>query len=332
MAYSEQSKHFIKTYIHQYFQECFPQQKNLRLDIQFFKKQEIEDQKKQINQLCPKFPPNWNTFSKTLIPDLISFILWKIENDFSSPPVAYFTYHMTEWGYRVNLRSTPIYDDILEAFTNWKAQNISLYVAVASPCFANMVLSSTNHGNIAYFFSGHMNLTTFENYKTVKIFDRLPEMLGKEAKNILFLTRFPLDARSALHNEITSVLVLREDFDPDGKKKLEAAYKNPEQHAKLMPKTEDKSEEVRSMESTPIQSTTFDITPALEMANVEKKEAKNKEETLTTEEIGSTVMLFESTESLRNAEFEVRNSDSKIILADIRELFVIESLTDIEFQ
>ncbi|RWS04869.1 enolase-phosphatase E1-like protein [Dinothrombium tinctorium] len=315
MAYSDENKQFVRTNIERYFQENFPKQKSLRLDVQFFKRQELTDEQQNKNQSCPKFSARWRTIGKAEIPNIVKHILWKIENDFSSPPVAYFMYHITEWGYKMELLHTPIYDEIPTVFEKWKALNIELYVAVASQNFANMVLSSTNHGNIISYFSGHVDLMAFENNNLVKIFDRLPQMLQKEAKRILFITRFPLDARCALKNKIASVLVIREDFDPLVKKKLETVRKE-EKQGKIKKKVEIKSEnESRQVESLILESGLIDINSTLGKQG--KAEKQKEEESLTAEEIGSTILLFESADLISRTKLEVRSTDSKVVVDDI---------------
>lgn len=46
---------------------------------------------------------------------------------------------MTEWGYKRGFMKTPIYDEVHDVLTEWKALNIKIYVSLASVSFVNMV-------------------------------------------------------------------------------------------------------------------------------------------------------------------------------------------------
>lgn len=86
-----------------------------------------------------------------------------------------------------------------------------------------MILESTTQGNLIKYFSGHMNLLQFDGQKTIRNFHLLPIMLQLEASDILFITRFPEDARSANELGINTFLLIREDFHPDFKNLIKKA-------------------------------------------------------------------------------------------------------------
>ena len=48
-----------------------------------------------------------------------------------------------------------------------------------------------------------------------KNFSRLCEMISEPASKILYITRIPLDARLAQQSNIRTVIIVREDFDPE---------------------------------------------------------------------------------------------------------------------
>lgn len=80
MTYSDQRKNHVKKNIGVYFTENYPRNKELRLDINFFKLQEANEMKeKTLNEACPKI----NDATKKLpLPDVaINHILWRLDND-----------------------------------------------------------------------------------------------------------------------------------------------------------------------------------------------------------------------------------------------------------
>lgn len=216
MAYSEQRRNHVKKNITIYFAECYPRNKELRLDINFFKLQESNEIKEHtFNEACPKI----NDGTKKLpMPDVaINHILWRLDHDFSSSALTLFLLHYNEWAYKKNLFITPVYEETKNVLEHWKSLNIAVYVDVASANFVNMILESTTQGNLIPYFSGHMNLIQFDGQKSIRNFHLLPTMLQLDAADVLFITRFPDDARSATALGINTFLLIREDFHPDFK-------------------------------------------------------------------------------------------------------------------
>lgn len=76
-----------------------------------------------------------------------------------------------------------------------------------------MVLTSTNHGNLLQYFSGHMNIMDFDGTRANKDFKKLAAILHLPPEKILYLTRFRQDCRKAIENGLQSLIVLRPDFD-----------------------------------------------------------------------------------------------------------------------
>lgn len=68
-----------------------------------------------------------------------------------------------------------------------------------------------------------MNLIQFDGQKTIRDFHLLPTMLYMEPSDILFITRFPNDARTASELGINTFLLIREDFHPEFKNLIKKA-------------------------------------------------------------------------------------------------------------
>lgn len=223
MSYSDQRKSHVKKNIGLYFTECYPRNKELRLDINFFKLLEANEIREQtFNESCPKI----NDGTKKLpMPDVaINHILWRLDHDLNSSALTLFILHYNEWAYKKNLFITPVYEEIKTVLEYWKSLNINVYVDVASANFVNMILESTTQGNLIPYFSGHMNLLRLDaQQKPVRDFHLLPTMLQLDASDILFFTRFPDDARSASEIGINTYLLVREDFHPNFKNLIKKA-------------------------------------------------------------------------------------------------------------
>lgn len=130
-------KHSVRKNIGLYFSEYYPRNKELRLDINFFKLQEANEQKEQtFNENCPKI----NDQSKKLpLPDVaINHILWRLDNDPGpSAALTLFLLHFNEWAYKKGLLITPVYQEVKTVLEFWKNLNIAVYVDVASANFVS---------------------------------------------------------------------------------------------------------------------------------------------------------------------------------------------------
>lgn len=246
MSYSDQRKSHVRKNIGLYFTECYPRNKELRLDINFFKLLEANEMREQtFNESCPKI----NDGTKKLpMPDVaINHILWRLDHDQNSSALTLFILHYNEWAYKKNLFITPVYEEIKTVLECWKGLNINVYVDVASANFVNMILESTTQGNLIPYFSGHMNLLRLDaQQKPVRDFHLLPTMLQLDAADILFFTRFPDDARSASEIGINTYLLVREDFHPNFKNLIKKA-----EEAKLKKEKDGKESQKKSDEQPP---------------------------------------------------------------------------------
>lgn len=73
------------------------------------------------------------------------------------------------------------------------------------------MFSNTTSGDLLDLVEGHMNLMDGNR----KNFSRLCEMISEPSSKILYITRIPLDARLAQQSNIRTVIIVREDFDPE---------------------------------------------------------------------------------------------------------------------
>lgn len=73
------------------------------------------------------------------------------------------------------------------------------------------MFSNTTSGDLLDLVEGHMNLMDGNR----KNFSRLCEMISEPTSKILYITRIPLDARLAQQSNIRTVIIVREDFDPE---------------------------------------------------------------------------------------------------------------------
>jgi methionine salvage enolase-phosphatase E1 len=210
MTYSQESKDFLRSHIREYVSECW-NKKELRLSVNFIKTEQ------DLRGCADGQPPIADTRVATQqqIEALISNILWRMDNERlkRSAALGLFHLYMSEWGYKKNFLRTPVYDDAPASLAKWKtADNIKVYIALGSANLLRSVFSQTSAGDLLPFIDGHMNLMN----GSIKDFTRLPELLKEPASRILFITRLPQDARLASRAEIRSVVVVRQDFDPNG--------------------------------------------------------------------------------------------------------------------
>lgn len=73
------------------------------------------------------------------------------------------------------------------------------------------MFSNTTSGDLLDLVEGHMNLMDGNR----KNFSRLSEMINEPASKILYITRIPFDARLAQQSNIRTVIIIRQDFDPE---------------------------------------------------------------------------------------------------------------------
>lgn len=353
MSYSEQRRNNVKKNIGLYFAENYPRNKELRLDINFFKLQEANEIKERIfNENCPKI----NDGSKKLpLPDVaINHIVWRLDNDPGCGALTLFLLHYSEWAYKKNLIITPVYDEVKEVLETWKNLNINIFVDVASAHFVNMILDSTTQGSLIPYFSGHMNLIQFNGQKTIRDFNLLPTMLYMEPADIVFVTRFPGDARTASELGITTFLLIREDFHPEFKtliKKAEELKNNTKKEppANDLKITNKKSSEKSLTDVSAYKSGLFTITSKInqlsKLGGSQAIEEEQKKKLMTMfdsfEDPNSLQMNANSKSSgsspdnstnKKESETDIRPSPSTISANDLANIKYILSLSDIQFK
>ncbi|RWS20151.1 enolase-phosphatase E-1-like protein 3, partial [Leptotrombidium deliense] len=189
--------------------ECF-NQKEFRLAVNFAKAYKPVPGKKQPPPIADQMqPPN------VQLESIVQHFLWRLQNEGSvSAPIAYFLLNMTSWGYERGLLVTPVYEEVAATLKKWCEQDkIKLYVTLGSAQFLKRVFSRTSSGNLIGFIEGHMNLMVGGSRKD---FTFLANLLKQKEDDILFITRFPQDARQAKAAKINPIIILRADFDPRG--------------------------------------------------------------------------------------------------------------------
>lgn len=351
MSYSDQRKSHVRKNIGLYFTECYPRNKELRLDINFFKLLEANEVREQtLNEACPKI----NDGTKKLpMPDVaINHILWRLDNDQNSSALTLFLLHYNEWAYRKNLFITPVYEEIKTVLEYWKSLNINVYVDVASANFVNMILESTTQGNLIPYFSGHMNLLRLDaQQRPVRDFHLLPTMLQLDAADILFFTRFPDDARSAGEIGISTYLLVREDFHPNFKTLIKKAEETKLKREKDGKEERKKSEELTQVAVNKSKSVTdvhryasglFTLTSKLNELNKLAcgsglSEDQTKKLMSIYESFEDPAQFYSRLESSTGkkrsqSETEVRPSPSTISISDLMQIKYVLNLSEITFK
>jgi len=227
MAYSKESKQFVKENIKGYLIDNYPKKKELRLDLNFMRLQESQD-RAMAKTGAPKLGDGRD--KKSTARSIVRWVNYKLDKDPDCPAMALFQFHMTEWGYNRGLLLTELYPEVNRCLKKWFQDRIPLYITLGSDSFANLVMSKTTAGNLIPLLAGHINLMEFvgDHGDLRKNFANLGEILDLPATKILFVTRIATDAKRADREKINVALVLRSDFDPDYQEKLKAAQRQKE--------------------------------------------------------------------------------------------------------
>jgi methionine salvage enolase-phosphatase E1 len=219
MPYSEARQDFVRRHINQFFAECYPKQKDLRLDVNFFKNQELVERKlNAFNELCPTLV---DVTRRIALPSVaIEHILFRLHKQDFVAPLTLFMLHMHEWAYRKGIYQTPVYKEARQSLEEWNRQNISVYVDAASEQFVQTVLSSTTNGNLTAFV--HRNISLVD--KGQRNFDRISSLTNVAPKDVLVITRNVADLKAAQQAGCQTLLLLRDDFEPDWRNLEEKAF------------------------------------------------------------------------------------------------------------
>ena len=134
-----------------------------------------------------------------------------------------------------------------------------------------------------------------------KNFSRLSEMIGEPTSKILYITRIPFDARLAQQSNIRTVIIVRQDFDPDAV----IILKNIEKKRKK--KQRERSPSIGPIDKTPSKTLSNDQNDRIEPHDSQQKAILN-------------TMAAEETDL---------SSASKITAKDIRDFPVIQRLDEL---
>lgn len=178
-------------------------------------------------------------------------------------------------------------------------ENIKIYITLGSANFLRLVFSNTTSGDLLELVEGHMNLMEGNR----KNFSRLSEMINEPPSKILYITRIPFDARLAQQSNIKTVIIVRQDFDPEAV----AILKNIERKRKK--KDRNRSPSVGSATGKELQT----------QDPVEGEETREPKATTAS----SSTPLIEETDL---------SSASKITAKDIRDFPVIQRLDDLVWE
>ena len=169
---------------------------------------------------------------------LIANLLWRLDNPKKnkSPALGIFQMHMSmfrfrsvcdnipsnllsslsllkgEWGYKRGILKTPVYEDSPVTLKKWKHKdNIKIYISFGTISFLQLIFANTTSGDLFDLLAGYFNLMDGNR----KNFNNVSEQVNEPISKILFITRIPFDARIAQQSNIKTVIIVRQDFDPD---------------------------------------------------------------------------------------------------------------------
>lgn len=317
MVYSPESKDFIRNNIRDYVNECW-NKKDMRLSVNFIKNE-------QDNRGCAEGEPPILDVRQPLSQQqeaLITNILWRIDNEKirKSPALGLFHLYMSDWGYRKGLLRTPVYEDALTMMVKWKrADNIKIYIALGSATLLRSIFSQTTSGPMIDLIDGHMNLMT----GTMKDFSKLPELLNEPASRILFITRLPHDARLASRAEIKSVIVVRNDFDPNAIQMIaEKETKKAKRKSRIASRQAAAQNETR-VSRTPSTSSTASVSVNAGPSSPPSSPPSPASPTTTSETIATPPQV--------NTDLDELSAASKLTARDVREFTVVQRLDEIQW-
>lgn len=338
MAYSIESKNFVRTYIKEYLIEE-QNSKNLRLDFNFMRTQDTIDRKSGKRE-APTLPDQTAERKKRL-KAIVKWVEYKLDNNIADAAVAMFQLHMTEWGYNKGILKTPVYEEVPNVLAKWKQMRIRIFIAMASYNFVNMIFSQTTVGDISGFIDGHINLMEMTpNGKLEKNFQLLSSSIDVSEERILYITRLSHDAYHAKKCKIKCILVLRVDYDPqvyekreegkhlkqkkqydEAKLRIASALNNP---SDLNPRRSGSS----SITDVPLFAATEEIKKSGQtlasqisiLSNINAEDAASMEELKSIESISSGIFVSDS-----------KSYTSLIDVADLSHFPGVFSLEDISF-
>ena len=94
----------------------------------------------------------------------------------------------------------------------WKHKdNIKIYISFGTISFLQLIFANTTSGDLFDLLAGYFNLMDGNR----KNFNNVSEQVNEPISKILFITRIPFDARIAQQSNIKTVIIVRQDFDPD---------------------------------------------------------------------------------------------------------------------
>lgn len=95
----------------------------------------------------------------------------------------------------------------------WKQKdNIKIYISFGTTSFLQLIFTNTSTGDDLFeLLAGYFNLMDGNR----KNFHNVSEQVSEPVSKILFITRIPFDARIAKQSNIKTVIIVRQDFDPD---------------------------------------------------------------------------------------------------------------------
>ena len=223
MTYSKSALRRTFEHIHEYFEECYPKQKELRLDVNYFKNQEQMERKNQT--FDPRCPTVIDENRRLPLPNaVIAHILFRIDHQDFVPPLTLFMLHYNEWAYRKGIYLTPVYREVRSVLESWKRQNIDVYVDAASESFVQMVLTHTTQGNLWSLITRNISLMQFQGANSYRDFSRLQQLVHCQPNEIVVITRFAQDAKQACRDGYEALLLLRDDFEPNWRRKERKAF------------------------------------------------------------------------------------------------------------
>lgn len=277
MAYSETRKNFVRRHINQFFAECYPKLKQLRLNVNFFKNLEQAERKANMyDAKCPTLLDPTRRIPKAN--SAIEHILYRLNQKNFVAPLTLFMLHMHEWAYQKGIYLTPVYKEARKVLDEWNRQRIPLYVEAASEQFVHLTLSATTAGNLNTFIRRNVSLVESPSRPCQRLFDKLPALFHLPAKDILVITRFPNDLKVALQAGCQGLLLLRDDFEPNLAKLEEQAFAASSAHRKS---------NITNLSVSAPASSTLDASSSSSLSSRIERDAKEE----SNEELSSTTSL-----------------------------------------
>lgn len=222
--YSSEKKSFYKSKIANFVSDDSLWEKNKHnINLKHvYKMARVEQAARIANKSILKKEPILDNTGETeeMQEALRHYILFTIDHNPQDRATGLFLEQMQIWGYSQRILRTPVYPDVEPFFKRLKELRIPIILTGASDKTFEQIMRSTTSGNLYDYFvidNGNTGHTQIDFKRNDKAFTKFNEL---ENKQTLYVTHSSVNANKALNIGISVIIVVRDDYDPNWKKRV----------------------------------------------------------------------------------------------------------------